>query len=127
MTQDVQALAAQVVEAIRATPELAQRLVEAPAATVEKICGGNPGVDLTSLFMAVLDKLEGLDVDLSRLDLSRLDLDALDLSRLDPARLLSIATKLGIDVSKVDMGAIASKMLAGGGLGGLLGGLFGGR
>ena len=114
MTQDIQALAAQVVEAIRATPELAQRLVEAPAATVEKICGGNPGVDLTSLFMAVLDKLEGLDVDLSRLDLSRLDLDALDLSRLDPARLLSIAT-------------IASKMLAGGGLGGLLGGLFGGR
>ena len=122
MTQDIQALAAQVVEAIRATPELAQRLVEAPAATVEKICGGNPGVDLTSLFMAVLDKLEGLDV-----DLSGLDLDALDLSRLDPARLLSIATKLGIDVSKVDMGAIASKMLAGGGLGGLLGGLFGGR
>ena len=117
MTQDIQALAAQVVEAIRATPELAQRLVEAPAATVEKICGGNPGVDLTSLFMAVLDKLEGLDVDLS----------PLDLSRLDPARLLSIATKLGIDVSKVDMGAIASKMLAGGGLGGLLGGLFGGR
>ena len=122
MTQDIQALAAQVVEAIRATPEHAQRLVEAPAATVEKICGGNPGVDLTSLFMAVLDKLEGLDV-----DLSRLDLDALDLSRLDPARLLSIATKLGIDGSKVDMGAIASKMLAGGGLGGLLGGLFGGR
>ncbi len=98
MTQDIQALAAQVVEAIRDAPELAQRLVEAPAATVEKICVGNPGVDLTSLFMAVLDKLEGLDVDLSGLDLSRLDLDALDLSRLDPARLLSIATKLGVDV-----------------------------
>ena len=127
MAQDIQAIATQVVEAIRKAPELAQRLVEAPAATVEEICGKGVSVDLTSLLMAALEKLEGLDVDLSGLDLSKLDLEAFDLSRLDPTRLLNTATKLGIDVSKVDMAAIANKMLSSGGLGGLLGGLFGGR
>lgn len=126
MPQDIQALAAQVVDAIKQAPELAQSLVEDPAATVEKVCGATD-VDLTSLFVAALDKLEGADIDLSGLDLSRLDLDALDLTRLDPTRLLNVATKLGIDVSKVDMAAIASKMLSSNGLGGLLGGLFGGR
>ena len=73
------------------------------------------------------ERLAEAGVDLSAVDLGKLDLSAIDVSRLSPDELLGLAARLNVDVSKLDMAAIASKMLGAGGLGGLLGGLFGGR
>ncbi len=127
MAIEINELAAKVAGAVELAPELAQELVSDPVATVERIAGVSGGYDLTELFRLCLARLAQADVDLSCVDLSRLDLDAIDVSRLNPDELLGLAAKLNVDVSKVDMAAIAGKMLGSSGLGGLLGGLFGGR
>lgn len=127
MAIEINELAAKVASAVEAAPELAQELVSDPVATVERIAGVAGGYDLTELFRLCLARLAQAGVDLSCVDLSRLDLDAIDVSKLNPDELLGLAARLNVDVSKVDMAAIASKMIGSGGLGGLLGGLFGGR
>lgn len=127
MAIDINQLAERIADAVKAAPELAQQLVENPVATVERITGVTGGYDLTELFGLCLARLAEAGVDLSAVDLGKLDLSAIDVSRLSPDELLGLASRLNVDVSKLDMAAIASKMLGAGGLGGLLGGLFGGR
>lgn len=130
MAIDINQLAERIADAVEAAPELAQQLVENPVATVERITGVTGvtgGYDLTELFGLCLARLAEAGVDLSAVDLGKLDLSAIDVSRLSPDELLGLAARLNVDVSKLDMAAIASKMLGAGGLGGLLGGLFGGR
>lgn len=127
MAIDMNQLADKIAGTVAAAPELAQQLVESPAQTVERITGVAGGYDLTELFRLSLDRLAQVGADLSEVDLGKLDLSAIDVSRLSPDELLRLAAKLNVDVSKVDMAAIASKMLGSSGLGGLLGGLFGGR
>lgn len=124
MAIDINQLAERIADAVEDAPELAQQLVENPVATVERITGVTGGYDLTELFGLCLAEA---GVDLSAVDLGKLDLSAIDVSRLSPDELLGLAARLNVDVSKLDMAAIASKMLGAGGLGGLLGGLFGGR
>ena len=103
---DMQALATQVADAVAAAPALAQELVSDPAGAVEKITGER-GADVTALLPKTLALLAERSVDLSAVDLG----------------------KLNVDLSKLDMAAIAGKLLGGGAgaLGGLLGGLFGRR
>lgn len=127
MDIDIHQLATKVSDAVVATPELAQQLVESPAAAVERIAGVSGGYDLTELFGLCLSRLADAGVDLSSVDLSWLDFAAIDVTRLNPDELLGLAARLNVDVSKLDMAAIASRMLGSSGLGGLLGGLFGGR
>lgn len=127
MAIDMNQLADKIAGAVAAAPELAQQLVESPAQAVERITGVAGGYDLTELFRLSLDRLAQVGADLSEVDLGKLDLSAIDVSRFNPDELLRLAAKLNVDVSKVDMAAIASKMLGSSGLGGLLGGLFGGR
>lgn len=127
MAIDINQLAERIADAVEAAPELAQQLVENPVAAVERITGVTDGYDLTELFGLCLARLAEAGVDLSTVDMGKLDLSAIDVSRLSPDELLGLAARLNVDVSKLDMAAIASKMLGAGGLGGLLGGLFGGR
>lgn len=122
---DAQAIAAKVVEAVKATPERAQELISDPRGAIESITGAT-GFDVTEVLQASLGKLSDAGLDLSSVDLSKLNLSEIDLAKLDIVQLQETAGKLGIDVSKLDLGAIASKLL-GGGAGGLLGGLFGRR
>lgn len=123
---DMQALATQVADAVAAAPALAQELVSDPAGAVEKITGER-GADVTALLPKTLALLAERSVDLSAVDLSALDLSQIDVTRLDLARLQDAAGKLNVDLFKLDMAAIAGKLLGGGAgaLGGLLGGLFG--
>ena len=125
---DIQTIAVTVAEAVQAAPERAQELIAHPREAVEAITGAG-GFDVTEVVQATLARLEETGMDLSFVDLSQLDLAEIDVSKLDIAQLQGAADALHVDMSKLDMGAIASKLL-GGGLGGLfggLGGLFGGR
>ena len=124
---DAQTIANRVAEAVEAAPARAQELIADPRGAVERITGAT-GFDVTEVFTATLRKLSGSGLVLSRaVDLSKLDLEQIDVVRLDVAELKDAARKLRVDMSKLDMGAIAGKMLGGGSLGGLLGGLFGKR
>lgn len=124
---DAQTIADRVAEAVEAAPRRAQELIADPRGAVERITGAT-GFDVTEVLTATLRRLSDTGLDLSRVvDLSALDLDQLDVVRLDIAELQDAAHKLHVDLSRLDMGAIASKMLGGANLGGLLGGLFGSR
>ena len=118
MAIDINQLAERIADAVEAAPELAQQLVENPVATVERITGVTGGYALTELFGLCLARLAEAGVDLSAVDLGKLDLSAIDVSRLSPDELLGLAARLNVDVSKLDMAAIASKVLGAGGLGG---------
>ena len=120
-------IAQKLVEAVKATPEVAQQLIADPSGAVARVAGATDGFDLTKVVQEALALAADLRLDLSCVDLGKLDLSAIDVSRLSPDELLGLAARLNVDVSKLDMAAIASKMLGAGGLGGLLGGLFGGR
>lgn len=123
---DVQTIAQQVTDAVRATPELAQELVADPAGAVGRITGAT-GFDVTEVLQASLADFAASGLDLSFVDLSKLDLSQLDVSRLDIAQLQSAASALHIDMTRLDLAAVASKLLGSGSLGGLMGGLFGRR
>ena len=116
---DAQSIVSQVVEAIKAAPERAQELVSDPSGAIESITGAT-GFDVTEVLQCVIARAGELGLDLSGLDLSQLDLSQIELSRLDIASLARAAGGAGLDV-----GALASKVLGSGGLGGLLGGIFG--
>lgn len=121
---DIQAIASKVADTIKDAPERAQELVSDPKAAIEGITGES-GFDVTEALQAILAKVADMGIDLSGLDLSKLDLSQIDITKFDVAQLQETAKKLGVDVSKLDLGGIAGKMLGGGGLGGMLGGLFG--
>lgn len=121
---DVQAIATQVLDAIKEAPETAQQLVSDPKGAIEGITGAT-GFDVTEVLQSVLERVGDLGVDLSGIDLGQLDLSQLDLGKLDVNQLAQVAQKAGINV---DVAGLAAKALGGqGGLGGLLGGIFGGK
>lgn len=122
-----QSMAEQIADAVAADPELAQELVSDPAVVVERITG-ETGADVTALLPATLEELANRGADLSFVDLSALDLSQIDVARLDVAELQDAASKLNVDLSKLDMAGIAGALLGQkglGALGGLFGGLFG--
>ena len=63
MAIDINQLAERIADAVEAAPELAQRLVENPVATVEHITGVTGGYDLTELFGLCLARLAEAGVD----------------------------------------------------------------
>ena len=125
---DMQVIAAKVADAVAKAPAVAQELVSDPDGAVERIAGV-AGADVTTLLPLVLERLAERGVDLSFVDLSKLDLSQVDVARLDVAQLQAAASRLNVDLSRLDVAAIAGKLLGGGasGLGGLLGGLLGRR
>lgn len=124
---DAQTIASQVVDAVKATPERAQELISDPRGAIESITGAT-GFDVTEVLQASLAKLSDAGLDLSSVDLSKLNLSEIDVTKLDLVELQETVSKLGIDASRLDLGAIAGKLFGGAsGLLGGLGGLFGRR
>lgn len=109
-----QQIAEKVVEAVRATPSIAQELVSDPRGAIARITGERGGVDLTEVVQEALGLAADLKLDLSDVDLGKLDLSQIDVTRLDLGRLASVASACSVDMSKLDMGAVTAKLLCGG-------------
>lgn len=113
-------IAQKLVEAVKATPEVAQELIADPSGAVARIAGATDGFDLTEVVQEALALAADLKLDLSCVDLGKLDLSQIDVAKLDLVRLASVASACNVDMSKLDMGAVTAKLLGGG----LFGGLF---
>lgn len=114
-------IAQKIVEAVKATPEVAQELIADPRGAVARVAGAANGFDLTEVVQEALALAADLKLDLSCVDLGKLDLSQIDVAKLDLERLASVASACNVDMSKLDMGAVTAKLLGGG----LFGGLFG--
>ena len=108
-----QQIAEKVIEAVRATPSVAQELVSDPRGAIARITGERGGVDLTEGVQEALALAADLRLDLSGVDLGKLDLSQIDVRKLDLVRLASVASACNVDMSKLDMGAVTAKLLGG--------------
>lgn len=111
-------IAQKLVEAVKATPEVAQELIADPSGAVARVAGATDGFDLTEVMQEALAlaadlKLDLSCVDLSCVDLGKLDLSQIDVAKLDLVRLASVASACNVDMSKLDMGAVTAKLLGG--------------
>ena len=86
-------IAQKLVEAVKATPEVAQELIADPSGAVARVAGATDGFDLTEVVQEAL----ALAADL----------------KLDLVRLASVASACNVDMSKLDMGAVTAKLLGG--------------
>lgn len=114
-------IAEKLVEAVKATPSVAQELVSDPRGAIARITGERGGVDLTEVVQEALALAADLKLDLSDVDLGKLDLSQIDVTRLDLGRLASVASACSVDISRLDMGAITARLLGGNFFGGLFG------
>ena len=108
-----QQIAEKVIEAVRTTPSVAQELVSDPRGAIACITGERGGVDLTKVVQEALALAADLRLDLSGVDLGKLDLSQIDVAKLDLVRLASVASACNVDMTKLDMGAVAAKLLGG--------------
>ena len=107
-------IAEKIVEAVKATPEVAQELIADPRAAVVRVAGAAEGFDLTEVVQEALALAADLRLDLSRVDLGKLDFSQIDVAKLDLVRLASVASACNVDMTKLDMGAFTAKLLGGG-------------
>lgn len=107
-------IAQKLVEAVKATPEVAQELIADPSGAVARVAGATDGFDLTKVVQEALALAADLRLDLSCVDLGKLDLSQIDVAKLDLVRLASVASACNVDMSKLDMGAVTAKLLGGG-------------
>ncbi len=107
-------IAEKLIEAVKAAPEVAQELIADPRAAVTRAAGAAEGFDLTEVVQEALALAADLRLDLSGVDLGKLDLSQIDVAKLDLVRLASVASACNVDMSKLDMGAVAAKLLGGG-------------
>lgn len=114
-------IAEKLIEAVKAAPEVAQKLIADPRAAVTRAAGAAEGFDLTEVVQEALALAADLRLDLSGVDLGKLDLSQIDVTRLDLGRLASVASACSVDISRLDMGAVTARLLGGN----LFGGLFG--
>ena len=105
-------IAQKLVEAVKATPEVAQQLIADPSGAVARVAGATDGFDLTKVVQEALALAADLKLDLSCVDLGKLDLSQIDVAKLDLVRLASVASACNVDMSKLDMGAVTAKLLA---------------
>ena len=107
-----------IVAAVQQAPEKAQELIADPKGAVASICG-TTDFDINAVVQGTLARAAELGLDFSDVDVSKLDLSQLDLTKLDLIALQDAASRLNIDIAKLDL----SGLRLGGGLGGLLGSL----
>ena len=107
-------IAQKLVEAVKATPEVAQELIADPRGAVARVAGAANGFDLTEVVQEALALAADLRLDLSCVDLGKLDLSQIDVAKLDLVRLASVASACNVDMSKLDMGAVTVKLLGDG-------------
>lgn len=107
-------IAQKLVEAVKATPEVAQQLIADPSGAVARVAGATDGFDLTKVVQEALALAADLKLDLSCVDLGKLDLSQIDVAKLDLVRLASVASACNVDMTKLDMGAVTAKLLGGG-------------
>ena len=107
-------IAEKIVEAVKAAPEVAQELIADPRAAVARVAGAAEDFDLTEVVQEALALAADLRLDLSCVDLGKLDLSQIDVAKLDLVRLASVASACNVDMTKLDMGAVAAKLLGGG-------------
>ena len=106
-------IAQKLVEAVKATPEVAQELIADPSGAVARVAGATDGFDLTEVVQEALALAADLRLDLSCVDLGKLDLSQIDVAKLDLVRLASVASACNVDMTKLDMGAVTVKLLGG--------------
>ena len=106
-------IAQKLVEAVKATPEVAQELIADPSGAVARVAGATDGFDLTKVVQEALALAADLRLDLSCVDLGKLDLSQIDVAKLDLVRLASVASACNVDMSKLDMGAPTAKLVGG--------------
>ena len=97
-------IAQKLVEAVKATPEVAQQLIADPSGAVARVAGATDGFDLTKVVQEALALAADLRLDLSCVDLGKLDLSQIDVAKLDLVRLASVASACNVDMSKLDLG-----------------------
>ena len=97
-----------IVAAVQQAPEKAQELIADPKGAVASICGATD-FDINAVVQGTLARAAELGLDFSDVDVSKLDLIALQ----------DAASRLNIDIAKLDLSGLG----LGGGLGGLLGSL----
>lgn len=107
-----------IVAAVQQAPEKAQELIADPKGAVSAICG-TTDFDINAVVQGTLARAAELGLDFSDVDISKLDLTQLDLTKLDLIALQDAASRLNIDIARLDL----SKLGLGGALGGLLGSL----